>query len=264
MDRLSVLDAEFLHLEDGIAHLHIAGVSVFEGPPPPADRVEQLLGAKLAPHPALSPACSFRRRSSSAGPCGLTIRTSISSYHVRRTALPGTGRRCRTLRAHGAPHVATARPSSSALGDVGRRGPRRRPMGAHLQGPPLHGRRHLGRRSRSPCSSTSSETPTSPSSNHGRRRRPPSGLAVVLDAWGGPRVRPRRRGAAVAVGRQTLGEHVARRARHRRRTRRLRTPSGRDAAALASRARSGRTASGPTHRLRSTTCARSEQRSTER
>ena len=27
MERLSTLDAEFLHLEDGIAHLHIAGAA---------------------------------------------------------------------------------------------------------------------------------------------------------------------------------------------------------------------------------------------
>ena len=29
MDRLSALDAEFLHLEDGITHMHIAGMIVF-------------------------------------------------------------------------------------------------------------------------------------------------------------------------------------------------------------------------------------------
>ena len=34
MDRLNLIDAEFLHLEDGFAHFHIAGISVFESPPP--------------------------------------------------------------------------------------------------------------------------------------------------------------------------------------------------------------------------------------
>ncbi len=47
MDRLSPLDAEFLHLEDGIAHMHIAGVSVFEGPPPSVEDLEELVRAKL-------------------------------------------------------------------------------------------------------------------------------------------------------------------------------------------------------------------------
>ncbi len=43
MDRLSPLDAEFLHLEDGVAHMHIAGVSVFEGPAPSAGELEELV-----------------------------------------------------------------------------------------------------------------------------------------------------------------------------------------------------------------------------
>ena len=34
MDRLKSLDAEFLNLEDGIAHMHIAGACVFDDPAP--------------------------------------------------------------------------------------------------------------------------------------------------------------------------------------------------------------------------------------
>jgi hypothetical protein len=33
VETLSTLDAEFLHIEDGIAHMHIAGACVFAGPP---------------------------------------------------------------------------------------------------------------------------------------------------------------------------------------------------------------------------------------
>ena len=47
MDRLSPLDAEFLHLEDDVSHLHIAGLSVFEGPAPGPDDLTALLAAKL-------------------------------------------------------------------------------------------------------------------------------------------------------------------------------------------------------------------------
>ena len=47
MDRLSVLDAEFLHLEDDVTHMHIAGLSVFEGPAPTAADLTTLLEAKL-------------------------------------------------------------------------------------------------------------------------------------------------------------------------------------------------------------------------
>src|ERR687889_339654 len=38
-DRLTGLDASFLHREDGSSHMHVAGVMLFEGPPPPYDEV---------------------------------------------------------------------------------------------------------------------------------------------------------------------------------------------------------------------------------
>lgn len=47
MDRLGTLDAEFLHLEDDVTHLHIAGLSVFEGPAPELGELTDLLRAKL-------------------------------------------------------------------------------------------------------------------------------------------------------------------------------------------------------------------------
>ena len=34
-DRLTGLDASFLHLEDASSHMHVGGVMIFEGPPPP-------------------------------------------------------------------------------------------------------------------------------------------------------------------------------------------------------------------------------------
>ena len=47
MERLSVLDAEFLHVEDGIAHMHIAGLSVFEPPLPSLEELTAMMAAKL-------------------------------------------------------------------------------------------------------------------------------------------------------------------------------------------------------------------------
>jgi WS/DGAT/MGAT family acyltransferase len=47
MERLSALDTEFLHLEDGISHMHIAGMSVFEGDPPTEEELCDLLESKL-------------------------------------------------------------------------------------------------------------------------------------------------------------------------------------------------------------------------
>lgn len=47
MERLSALDAEFLLVEDGIAHMHIAGISVFEGSPPALEELTAMVSAKL-------------------------------------------------------------------------------------------------------------------------------------------------------------------------------------------------------------------------
>ena len=62
-------------------------------------------------------------------------------YHVRHTAVPESGQR----RAAAQPGRPRARPApghgQAAVGAVAGRGPGRRPVGDHLQGPPLHGRR---------------------------------------------------------------------------------------------------------------------------
>ena len=47
MDRMNPLDAEFLYLEDGTAHMHIASCAVFEGPVPAYDQLVARIRAKL-------------------------------------------------------------------------------------------------------------------------------------------------------------------------------------------------------------------------
>ena len=47
MDRMNPLDAEFLYLEDGTAHMHIASCALFEGPAPPYDQLVDRIQAKL-------------------------------------------------------------------------------------------------------------------------------------------------------------------------------------------------------------------------
>ena len=47
MERMSTLDAEFLHLEDGIGHMHIGTVCVFADPPPSFDEIAGMIAAKL-------------------------------------------------------------------------------------------------------------------------------------------------------------------------------------------------------------------------
>src|SRR5437879_5428400 len=47
VDRLSPLDASFLHIEDDVSHMHIASVAIFEGPPPPVDDILNMVASKL-------------------------------------------------------------------------------------------------------------------------------------------------------------------------------------------------------------------------
>lgn len=86
MQRLSALDTEFLHLEDGIAHMHIAGMSVFDGAPPSEAEVSELLASKLHRIPR------YRQR---IRPVPLELGRPVwvddpdfnLAYHVRETAL---------------------------------------------------------------------------------------------------------------------------------------------------------------------------------
>src|SRR5271156_6791859 len=47
LDRLSPLDASFLHIEDDVSHMHIAAIGIFEGPPPPYTDVVDMVRGKL-------------------------------------------------------------------------------------------------------------------------------------------------------------------------------------------------------------------------
>lgn len=90
MDRLSALDAEFLHLEDGIAHLHIAGACIFEGPAPDFAELTGLIASKL------HLIGRYRQRVRNV-PLGLGRPVWVDDphfdleYHVRHTALPAPG-----------------------------------------------------------------------------------------------------------------------------------------------------------------------------
>jgi WS/DGAT/MGAT family acyltransferase len=90
MDKLNTLDAEFLHLEDGIGHMHIAGLSVFEGPPPAPGEFVALLEAKMHEIPR------YRQRVrvvplELGRPVWVDDPHFNLEYHVRQTALPAPG-----------------------------------------------------------------------------------------------------------------------------------------------------------------------------
>jgi WS/DGAT/MGAT family acyltransferase len=90
MDRLKSLDAEFLHLENGIAHMHIAGACVFGGTPPPYDELVALIAGKMHEIP------QYRQR---IRPVPFELGRPVwvddpdfdLEYHVRHTALPAPG-----------------------------------------------------------------------------------------------------------------------------------------------------------------------------
>ena len=92
MDRMSPLDASFLHIEDAdrTTALHIGSVGIFEGPPP--DRAE--FAGMIETH--LSEVPRYRQRVDFV-PFGIARPVWVDDtdfnvgYHVRRTALPRPG-----------------------------------------------------------------------------------------------------------------------------------------------------------------------------
>jgi diacylglycerol O-acyltransferase / wax synthase len=89
-DRLTGLDASFLHLEDASAHMHVASVMLFEGSPPPYDDLLESLERRLPLVPRYRQRLAFvplgQGRPKWVDDPHLNLR-----YHVRSTALPSPG-----------------------------------------------------------------------------------------------------------------------------------------------------------------------------
>ncbi|MEA2362904.1 MAG: diacylglycerol O-acyltransferase / wax synthase [Thermoleophilaceae bacterium] len=89
-DRLTGLDASFLHLEDASAHMHVASVMLFEGPPPPYDDLLEAFERRLPLVPRYRQRLAFvplgQGRPKWVDDPHLNLR-----YHVRSTALPSPG-----------------------------------------------------------------------------------------------------------------------------------------------------------------------------
>ena len=90
VDRLSPLDASFLHIEDHVSHMHIASVAIFEGPPPDFSDVVEMIRGKLSLVPRYRQVVRFV-------PLDLGRPVWVDDphfnidYHVRHTALPAPG-----------------------------------------------------------------------------------------------------------------------------------------------------------------------------
>lgn len=89
-ERLTVLDEMFLHLEGPDTHMHVGGITVFEGPPPDFEEFKAMISARLQMVPR------FRQKLAMV-PFGLGRPVWVDDthfnldYHVRHTALPAPG-----------------------------------------------------------------------------------------------------------------------------------------------------------------------------
>ncbi len=90
MDWMSPMDASFLHLEGPANPMHIGGVSIFEGPAPPFEQLEEMVAGKLDLVPRYRQKVRFI-------PLGLGRPVWVDDprfnlpYHLRHSALPPPG-----------------------------------------------------------------------------------------------------------------------------------------------------------------------------
>ena len=89
-DRLSPLDASFLHIEDDVSHMHIASVAIFEGPQPPFDDIVAMVDAKLSLVPRYRQVVKFVPFELGR-PVWVDDPHFNIEYHLRHTALPAPG-----------------------------------------------------------------------------------------------------------------------------------------------------------------------------
>src|SRR3954466_13371812 len=90
LDRLSAVDAAFLHQEGPTTHMHIGGVVILEGPAPPFTDLRDHVRSRL-------PLVPRYRQKLAAPPFGIGRQLWVEDpafnldYHVRHTALPRPG-----------------------------------------------------------------------------------------------------------------------------------------------------------------------------
>ncbi|HEX8745275.1 MAG TPA: wax ester/triacylglycerol synthase family O-acyltransferase [Thermoleophilaceae bacterium] len=89
-DRLTGLDASFLHIESDNSHMHVAGVMLFEGSPPPHDELVEALERKMHLVPRYRQKLAFVPLQQGR-PRWVDDPHFNLDYHVRTTALPPPG-----------------------------------------------------------------------------------------------------------------------------------------------------------------------------
>jgi diacylglycerol O-acyltransferase len=90
VDRLSPLDASFLHVEDDVSHMHIAAIGIFEGPVPRFSDIVDMVRGKLPLVPRYRQVVRFVPMDLGR-PVWVDDQHFNIDYHIRHTALPAPG-----------------------------------------------------------------------------------------------------------------------------------------------------------------------------
>jgi diacylglycerol O-acyltransferase / wax synthase len=90
LDRLTPVDASFLHQEGPVSHMHIGGLTLIEGPPPTMDEFLEQIRRRLHVVPRYRHKLAYTALDSGR-PVWVDDPSFNLEYHVRHTALPAPG-----------------------------------------------------------------------------------------------------------------------------------------------------------------------------
>jgi WS/DGAT/MGAT family acyltransferase len=90
MEWMSAIDSSFLHVENATTPMHIGGVSIFEGPPPPFADLREMVAGKLDLVPRYRQKVRFVPLAA-ATPAWIDDPHFSLDYHLRHTAIPPPG-----------------------------------------------------------------------------------------------------------------------------------------------------------------------------
>ena len=90
LDRLTPIDASFLHQEGPSSHMHVGGLTIVEGPPPPMEEFLEQIRRRLHLVPRYRHKLAFTALDSGR-PVWIDDPSFNLEYHVRHTALPTPG-----------------------------------------------------------------------------------------------------------------------------------------------------------------------------
>ena len=117
-DRLTAIDASFLHQEKQSSHMHVGALVTFEGPPPARDDFIEQLESRLGLIPRYRQRLAFPPLELGR-PFWVDDPSFNLHYHVRHTALPRPGQRRAAARAGRAASSPSASIARSRCGSCG-------------------------------------------------------------------------------------------------------------------------------------------------